>query len=377
MRIGIFGDHPSLPTGMAIVLRNLSLSLSYLNQFELFFFGRFGQQKGFSEQPVVHEDGMNYELVNVEGGVWKPRLTIDIIKQYGIECVVVEDDWFSIGGMLKAVRHMKVPMHFITPIDSLPIHQMAQDIFNECTKVYVPNSSYKLVKRTPSFYLSHGVRTEEFYPKKVDRDDLFTFLWVGRDEPRKALGRFILAFEKIYEKVPCQAIIHSDWRSETSKRTARYLRYKRDLPIVMSQMESGTHSELNGLYNKADVLVCTSKAGAFEMSITEAMACQLVPIVTDWTFMNEIPVNDQNGFLIPIKSKCPDYVNLWNGKVWGVPIGRKWGNVNIDLLASKMQWCVENMDEVKRMGENGRLYVRQNYDWNKVAGRLVREILDS
>lgn len=376
MRVGIFGDHPSLPTGMAIVLRNLALSLSYLHEFEIFFFGRFGQQQGFSQHPVVHQDGMSYELVNCEGGVWRTRTVLDIIKYYGLDYVVTEDDWFSIGGMIKAIRHAKVPMHFITPIDSLPIPPMAQDVFKECTKVYVPNSSYRLVKHKPAFYLPHGVRLEEFYPRRVDRDDIFTFLWVGRDEPRKAMGRFILALKKIYKKVPCQAIIHSDWTAEMGKRTARYIRYKRDLPIIMSQMESGVHSDINQIYNASDVLVCTSKAGAFELSIAEAMACQVTPIVTDWTFMNEIPINDQNGFLIPIKSKAKDYVPIWTGKIWGVPVNRKWGNIDIDLLASKMQWCVENVDKVKSMGETARIYVKQNYDWNKAAGKLAGQILE-
>jgi glycosyltransferase involved in cell wall biosynthesis len=375
MKIGLFGDHPDMPTGMAIVLKNLALGLSFINpQLDIYFFGRFGQQSGFSKEPVVHEDGMYYHLVNCEGGVWKTRMTVDAINHYGLDCVITEDDWFSIGGMMKAVRHTKVPFHFITPIDSLPIHAMAQNIFKECTKVYVPNSAYKMVKSHNSLFLPHGVRSDLFYPEKTERDDLFTFIWVGRDEPRKAMGRFILAFQEVCKKVPCQAIIHSDWRADMAVRTARYIRHKRDLPIIMTQMEGGTHSNLRKLYNKADVLVCTSKAGAFEMSIVEAMACGVCPIITDWTFMNEIPVRDENGFLVPIKNVCEDYVKLGNGKVWGIPIGRKWGNINIKLLASKMVECVKNLDKTKSMGESARYHIKQNYDWNKIAGKLMGEI---
>jgi glycosyltransferase involved in cell wall biosynthesis len=86
------------------------------------------------------------------------------------------------------------------------------------------------------------------------------------------------------------------------------------------------------------------------------------------------PVRDENGFLVPIKNVCEDHVKLSNGKVWGVPIGRKWGNVNIKLLASKMVECVKNPEGVKSMGESARYYVKQNYDWNKIAGKLAGEI---
>lgn len=308
-----------------------------------------------------------------EGEVYNIKTEKNTYLASGISVHNCEDDWFSASGLVKATRHTRIPLHFLTPIDSLPIHKYAFEIFKECEKVYTPNSSYKQIKN--GVHLPHGVDFREtFYPEPNEKEK-FTFLWVGRDEPRKALGRFILALEKVYKEVDCQAIIHSDWRAKTGRRTAMYLRHKRNLPIIMKQMETGPQEMLRPVYNSADVLVCTSKAGGFEMSMTEGMACGLVPIATDWTFMNEIFNDGEQGFKVPVEGTCDDWVVLWNGKRWGIPLGRVWGNIDVDKLAEKMLWCVNNRDKINEMSNKAASYVKNKYDWMKISAKLAEEIL--
>lgn len=362
-----------MPTGMAIVCHNLALGLSNF-PVRVIYFGRFGQASGFATEPVFHDNSLDYELVPCEGGVWRPSTVIKAIEYYDIDYIFSEDDFFSAAGLVRASRKTRKPLHFLTPIDSLPIFPRAYDIFKQCAKVYVPNSSYKLIKN--GVYLPHGCDTDIFFPQEIERDpDLFTILWIGRDEPRKAMGRFVRAFEKVYKQLDCQALIHSDWRAKMGLRTARYLRYKRDLPIILNQMELGSQTRLRIIYNSSDVLVCTSKAGGHEMSITEAMACGKPPIVTDWTFMNEIVENFVDGFKIPTSSRCGDTVELWNGRRWGVPLKRKWGNISINALADAMRYCVNNQEEIKKMGENAVQSVKEKYNWTKIAGKLYMEII--
>lgn len=371
--VGVFADKPDMPTGMGIVCKNLALGLSSF-PIRVIYFGRFGQATGFAKEPIMHDDAINYDLVPCEGGVWRPSTVIRAVEHYGVDYIFTEDDFFSAGGLVRAARKTKRQLHFLTPIDSLPIHPRAHDIFKQCTKVYVPNSSYKLIKN--GVLLPHGVDTNIFYPVDVERDpDIFTFVWIGRDEPRKALGRFIRAFQKVYKQVECQAIIHSDWRAKMGQRTARYLRYKRELPIILNQMELGPQSNVRRVLNAGDVFVCTSKAGGFEMGITEALACGLPALVTDWTFMNEVIENHHNGFAIPIVDNCGDTVTLWNGKRWGVPLGRVWGNISIHALVDAMRYCVRNPDVVKEMGQHAIQYVKKKYNWTRIAGKLYVEMM--
>lgn len=364
-----------MPTGMAIVCRNLALGLSSFPNVRVIYFGRFGQASGFAKEPSIHNDVLDYELVSCEGGVWRPSTVIKATEYYDLDYIFCEDDFFSAGGLVRASLKTKVQLHLLSPIDSLPIHPRAYDIFNKCKKVYVPNSSYKKIKN--GVYLPHGCDADVFYPQKVQRDpDKFTFVWIGRDEPRKAMGRFILALQRVYKEVDCQAIIHSDWRAKMGKRTARYIRYKRDLPIILNQMELGTQDMVRRIYNAGDVFVSTSKAGGFEMGVTEGMACGLPAIVTDWTFMNETVKNWYNGLKIPVTSKCGDTAILWNGKRWGVPLNRVWGNISIDALVDAMRYMVNNQKEVKRMGKNAIDYVRKNHSWIKIAGKLYLEMVE-
>lgn len=648
--IGIFADRPDMATGMAVVCRNLALGLSRYPA-RIIYFGRFGCEVGFSKQTAVHENILDFDYVPCEGRVWKPKTVIEAVEHYGVDYIFSEDDFFSAKGLLTASLKTRKPLHLLTPIDSLPIHPRAYDIFKFCKKVYVPNRSYKLIKNgvflphgclspntqiimednnveriddiveqkinkrilsiggftrilnwqkiplgepmlrlyledgrileitkdnpiftqrgwissgeillTDSVYaymdeynvgiscwnnrrrrfnlfnklktnkrkemlsasqsknnnnkskrrlndipkkefpfqrllyssfwwiykfdsiksrnewseknfddfkrditisnsqkttsntsnrilreqietgelcglyrkrlgnkkndlsfewkriveieeivipyvydlktesseflangiLVHNCDTNLFHPENHSHNEnhTFTFLWVGRDEPRKAMGRAIMALEKIYKKVDCKMIIHSDWRADMAKRTARFLRYKRDLPVVMTQMEGGEHSKLRQIYNNADAFICTSKAGGFEMGITEAMACGLPAIVTDWTFMQELIDSIcpymyhsclikgcANGLLIPVSSICEDWVDLGDGRRWGIPLGRKWGNISINALADAMRFMVNNREVVGWMGQKA-LEKAKKYNWNDIAGKLYGEIMN-
>lgn len=372
--IGIFADNPSMPTGMAIVCRNLALGLSRY-PLRVIYFGRFGCPIGFSKKTEVHNDVLNFDYVPCEGGVWKPRTVINAVEHYDIDYIFSEDDFFSAGGLVRASCKTNKPLHLLTPIDSLPIHPRAFDVFKRCKKVYVPNLSYHLIKN--GVYLPHGVDTKIFSPENHNHNEnnTFTFLWIGRDEPRKALGRAIMALEKIYSKVDCRMIIRSDWRADMAKRTARYLRYKRDLPVIMTQMEGGSQGELVPIYNSADAFICTSKAGGFEMGITESMACGVPPIVTDWTFMQEIVDSYTDGLLIPVSGICEDWIDLGSGKRWGIPLGRKWGNISINALADSMRFMVNNREIVKQMGQKA-LDKAKRYNWDSISGKLYKEMIE-
>jgi len=140
-------------------------------------------------------------------------------------------------------------------------------------------------------------------------------------------------------------------------------------------MELGTQDQLRMIMNSSDVLVCTSKAGGFEMSITEAMACGKPALVTDWTFMNEIVDSYEDGFLIPTSNRCGDTTTLYNGKRWGVPFGRVWGEISINVLADAMRFCVEDKDTVIGMGKQALSKAITKYNWVQIAGKLYKEIM--
>lgn len=331
-----------------------------------------------------------FTYVPCAGGVWERERSIRILKHYKLDYVFSEDDWFSIGSLLMACNFWKIPFHFLTPIDSLPVNPIAFDeVFSRCDKIYVPNSSFesfngktRLTAQLPeevfkrqgpnlkAVFLPHGADPEYFYPKKVDRGGKFTFLMVGRTEERKGTARAIRAFEKVYQKMDAELLIRTDWYAPQGQSLMHYI-IKKNLPIVMDQTADIPQSQLNDVYNKADVNICAAKAGGFEMSVTEAGLCEVPSLVTDWTFMNENVVADKSGFRIPVESFCHPPANHNP-----MSLDRIWGNISEDALAEKMLWSYLNEEKMRMMGRWARDYIREKYNWKIIGETLKTEILE-
>jgi len=378
LTIGIFADTPRACTGFAVVNDNIMqwLMRLYGNQIRLIYFARFEIEKGVSPQSSVYN---SYEIVGCEGGVWKPEVVKDAIKKYKLNIIYSEDDWWSAKGLVQATQEMKKPFYFMTPIDSLPIQKEAYEVFKYCRKVFVPNQAYRYISN--GVYLPHAVDWMTFHPVRNKAFDKFTFLWIGRDERRKALGRMIKAYEQIYKKYDCNLVIRTNWDyTPTSRDTGRYI-MRNKLPVIRDMMANCPHGYLANIYSACNAYVCTSKAGACEMGILEAQACALPVLVTDWTFMNENVLHGKTGFLIPISGyDYPQPLDMRGqpdsiGRNFGVPKGRIWGRISVDELANKMVWMIENQKKAWKMGIKGLEWMRQ-YSWEDVADNLYKEIIE-
>jgi len=363
--IGVFGDEPNLGTGFATVCSNLAYYLSNYSDLRVIYFGRYGQKIGFSPQSSTYD--FPFEYVPCEGGTWNRDLIAAITSHYKLDALFSEDDWWSTQGFMDVSQLMKKPFHLLAAIDSLPIHPLGYKMMSQASKVYVPNRSYKIMnehyKSNKVEFLPHGVNTMIFRPLPL-KNDIFTFVWIGRDEDRKALGRTILAFEQIQNKYDTQLLIRTNWSMPDAIQTAQYIE-KKKLKVIPQNMERCPYNQLAKVYNQGHVLVCSSKAGAFELQVPEAMACELPALVTDWNFMNQHIEHGINGFLVP----CEEFVTVsWN---------RIWGNIDINLLAQYMKWCLEHQKEIADMGRYARFFVQEKYSWKEITKTLYSGILST
>jgi glycosyltransferase involved in cell wall biosynthesis len=110
-------------------------------------------------------------------------------------------------------------------------------------------------------------------------------------------------------------------------------------------------SELNEIYQRAGVLVFPSLVEGFGMVITEAMAHGLPVITTPHTAGPELIEEGRDGFIVPIR--------------------------DVDALTSKMQWCLDNRDELDRMGMNAaaKAAAWQWSDYRAQLGKLASRLI--
>ena len=60
------------------------------------------------------------------------------------------------------------------------------------------------------------------------------------------------------------------------------------------------HEELPAYLASADVYVSTSRSDSTSLSLQEAMACELAPVVTDIPANREWVTDGENGFIVPL-----------------------------------------------------------------------------
>jgi glycosyltransferase involved in cell wall biosynthesis len=181
-------------------------------------------------------------------------------------------------------------------------------------------------------------------------------LYVGRIVRSKGLDSLIDAAPGIAAKHPDVKFVItgpvSYYQSGTSTPYYRELKEKIELR-QMSELFvfTGAVSErdLVGLYSACDMLVLPSFSEAFGMVLAEAMSCGKPVIGSRIGGIVDVINDGKDGYLTPP----------------GQP----------KELSSKIIHLLEQPEERKRMGRNAARHVRDQFDWSKIAKRIM-EIYD-
>jgi L-malate glycosyltransferase len=104
------------------------------------------------------------------------------------------------------------------------------------------------------------------------------------------------------------------------------------------------HEELGKYLAISDIYVSTSLSDTIAISTLEAMACCLPVVVTDVGDIRRWVVDDENGYIIPVKRP--------------------------DLLAQKVIYVIQNMELKKKMGETNRRLIEQTADLKQGMNKL-------
>ena len=107
------------------------------------------------------------------------------------------------------------------------------------------------------------------------------------------------------------------------------------------------HDELPGYLASSDIYVSTSRSDSTSLSLQEAMACELAPVVTDLPANREWVTDGENGFIVP----QDDHQSLAEKIVYllkNSETGTKFGKINRKLIEDRAEYEKE-MDKVEEL----------------------------
>ncbi len=167
-----------------------------------------------------------------------------------------------------------------------------------------------------------------------------TFLFVGQCVYRKGINYLLKAFSEL---APQQVKLILVGGVDES---AKYFRHYADC----AQIEfcgHVTHDRMRQFYAESDVFIFPSLAEGMTLAGLEAMGCGLPIICTSHSGVDELVVEGENGFIIPI---C-----------------------DCEAIKEKALWFVSNRERIPAMGEKARQAAAQ-YTWEKYSANVVKAV---
>lgn len=207
--------------------------------------------------------------------------------------------------------------------------------------------NYSLKVKNVSILGAIGLNLND-YPYTKAPIDPIRFIFIGRLLAEKGIHEYVSAAKIIKQKYPdVQFIILGGLDEENPGGLC-----KKQLNMLISDglvIYPGHVSDVRDWLTKASVFVLPSYREGSPRSTQEAMAIGRAVITTDAPGCKETVDNGINGFLIP--------------------------RYNIDALANKMEYFIQNQDKIVQMGNESYKIALQKFDADEVNSRLTKLLI--
>ena len=349
-------------------------------------FGHISGNLGYNRHTQGFIEGMILNGIDVKAvpydqkvvGKVAPSVVNAVRKKFNYEspsiCIEYGNNMFSFYGKRRIGYSVwettKLPPDWVPSLNSL---DDVWTVSKFCKKTFEDSGVDKDVK-----IVHEGADTSIFNPYvkpdvNVLDKDTFTFLSVFKFEYRKSPEILLEAFAE-------------EFKSDEKVRLLLqcFNPFVPDLNIygTLFGMNLGKHApiyqlkpvdlvtELASYYRACDCFVLPTKAESWGLPMTEALACGIPVITTNWGGALEFMNNDV-GWLIDVeKMEMPDdkmFFKPQEGNEWAVPSKKH--------LRELMRYAFEHKDECKKKGGmNSYEYIENNFSWEK-STEVVKELL--
>ena len=327
----------------------------------------------------------------------------DVIRRKRPHVVMIYNDLSVVGKFMEEIRKSGIPRNFKIWIYCDQVYTMQPqaclDLLNrDADRIFTFTAKWKQCLKDqgvtrPIDVLSHGFHSNMFFPmpKELARrqlqlpNDIFVFMCMNRNQPRKRYDILVMAFVELVVKYPTKPVYllavcdKGDkggwWLFELFQRELRLRNVSLELfgnrLIVTSQNMSFKDEEINLFYNAADVGISTSDGEGWGLCNFEQMGVgvpQVVPNIGGFVDF----CNSNNSVIV--KPTVRYYIP--NGFS---PVGGEAHACNPHDVCLGMEEYLLNSEKRVEHGKKARDTVL-NYTWKKSCEILLKRlnsVLDS
>ncbi|MDR7079576.1 glycosyltransferase involved in cell wall biosynthesis [Neobacillus niacini] len=168
-----------------------------------------------------------------------------------------------------------------------------------------------------------------------NRSQELKVLFVGNVTQMKGIGYLLEAF-KVYNKAQVSLTLVGHYDNEDGI----FNEYKKKYNFLGRV----THEQVERICNESDIFVFPSLGEGMSLAALEAMSCGLPLICSTNSGVNDLIVEGENGFVVPIG--------------------------NSEAIKEKVDWFLNNREQIEKMSDNARVtalkYTWENYEYNVV-----------
>jgi glycosyltransferase involved in cell wall biosynthesis len=298
---------------------------------------------------IEPEGEINPQRLKILRTLFKIRKTVKITKP---DTIIVFNKFYSAVTMV-ALAGIKVPIFIsdrASPLFSWPIHIA---VFNKIifgllkptgaiaqTIVAAEYQAKYFSRKTKIAVIPNLLKEVKCYDIKKEN----IILAVGRlNDALKGFDRLIEAFSKIYAPDWKLVFAGGDEEGEQLQQQAKKLGISDRVNYL------GKVGDIDRIYSEAKIFVIPSRSEGFPNALCEAMAAGLPCISFDFIAgPRELIINDYNGYIVE--------------------------NGNINELAKKIKYLIENEAERSRIGKNA-IAIREKLNKEVITNNLLEFVI--
>ncbi len=221
-----------------------------------------------------------------------------------------------------------------------------------------------------------GVNTEIFNPNKnsipaLDQIPGFKFLNIGKWEKRKCTKELIIAFDQEFhsEKDVYLVLSVNNTFMKNFSVSEEINKLSLKSPEKILVLNSISNDIIVSLYNSCDAFLFPSRSEGWGLPITEAMACGLPVVATNYSGPTEF-ITEENCYLLDYQLEdIKDLYFNWTDFGTG-----KWAQPDMEQLKFYMRYIYENRDEAIKKGKFARQQMVEKWNWQNAANIALKLI---